>query len=80
MVKKSESGSVILILLILFLVVGSIAAFVVYKTINTGTQRVAKQSESLAVALKSEYQNPFDKNTQYENPFNDYQNPFDQLK
>lgn len=80
MSKKSEAGSVILILLILFLILGSIAAFMVYKTINTGTKKIAQQSDSLAVALKSEYENPFDKNTQYENPFNDYQNPFDNLK
>lgn len=32
------------------------------------------------VELKTEYQNPFDKSTQYENPFSEYQNPFDQLK
>ncbi len=80
MPKKSEAGNVILILLILFLILGSIATFMVYKTINTGTQKIAQQSDSLAVALKSEYENPFDKNTQYENPFNDYQNPFDNLK
>lgn len=28
------------------------------------------------VALKTEYENPFDKNTQYVNPFETYKNPF----
>lgn len=37
-------------------------------------------SEEAQVELKTEYQNPFDKSTQYENPFSEYQNPFDQLK
>lgn len=28
------------------------------------------------VSVKSEYSNPFDKNTQYVNPFETYKNPF----
>lgn len=33
-----------------------------------------------AVSLQKQYQNPFDKNSQYVNPFSSYQNPFDALK
>ena len=33
-----------------------------------------------AVSLQKQYQNPFDKNTQYINPFSTYQNPFETLK
>lgn len=32
------------------------------------------------VELQKQYQNPFDKSTQYVNPFSSYKNPFDQLK
>lgn len=32
------------------------------------------------VSLQSQYQNPFDKNTQYANPFSQYKNPFDTVK
>ena len=31
------------------------------------------------VELKSEYKNPFDKNTQYVNPFNNTKNPFNNI-
>jgi hypothetical protein len=42
---------------------------------------VAKsQPEQSNVVLKKEYQNPFDKNAQYVNPFSQYKNPFDSLK
>ncbi len=32
------------------------------------------------VSLQKQYQNPFDKNAQYLNPFSQYKNPFDALK
>lgn len=75
-----ERGSAFLFLVIIFVVVAGVAAFVVLKTITTSTEKVASQTNNLTVALKSEYENPFDKDTQYENPFNSYHNPFDELK
>lgn len=32
------------------------------------------------VSLQKQYQNPFDKDAQYINPFSQYKNPFDALK
>ncbi|MDP3973892.1 MAG: hypothetical protein Q8P92_03585 [Candidatus Daviesbacteria bacterium] len=32
------------------------------------------------VSLQNQYQNPFDKSSQYVNPFASYKNPFDALK
>ncbi len=32
------------------------------------------------VELKEEYKNPFDKKTNYTNPFSEYKNPFDTLQ
>lgn len=39
-----------------------------------------KSGKEPTVTLKEEYQNPFDKEAQYVNPFSDYKNPFDSLK
>ena len=37
-------------------------------------------SKELKVPLTEVYQNPFDQNTQYVNPFSEYKNPFDYLE
>ena len=37
-------------------------------------------SKELKVPLTEVYQNPFDQNTQYVNPFSEYKNPFDSLE
>ncbi|OGM32668.1 hypothetical protein A2803_01250 [Candidatus Woesebacteria bacterium RIFCSPHIGHO2_01_FULL_44_21] len=36
--------------------------------------------ESVSVSLSQEYNNPFDSNSQYVNPFSTYKNPFDLAK
>lgn len=38
------------------------------------------KKKTASVQLENEYQNPFDKKTQYVNPFSSYKNPFDTLK
>lgn len=38
------------------------------------------QPQQSNVSLKKDYKNPFDKDTQYVNPFSQYKNPFDSLK
>lgn len=38
------------------------------------------QPQQSNVSLKTDYKNPFDKDTQYVNPFSQYKNPFDSLK
>ncbi len=45
------------------------------KDIVTNTKK-----EVSTVAPKTEYDNPFDKDSQYVNPFSSYKNPFDNLK
>lgn len=37
-------------------------------------------SKEASAPLQTTYQNPFDKSSQYVNPFSSYQNPFDSLK
>ena len=77
---KNQAGSIMVILAIIFLAVVAGAGFFVYKTITKSTQKVSQSSQSLTVALKEEYSNPFSKDTNYSNPFSSYQNPFDNLK
>lgn len=38
------------------------------------------QKKEPTVELQKQYQNPFDKSSQYLNPFSGYKNPFDALK
>lgn len=38
------------------------------------------QKKEPTVKLQKQYQNPFDKSSQYLNPFSGYKNPFDTLK
>lgn len=61
------------------LVAAAVAAAIIYFLM---TQGVIKNPFSKAprVKLQTQYENPFDKNTQYVNPFSSYQNPFDKLK
>lgn len=46
--------------------------------VENKTPQVENQEPS--VTLKTDYQNPFDKSTQYVNPFSDYKNPFDAIE
>lgn len=66
------------VLLLLVLVVVAIAV-----GFSLGLLKNPLQKKSAAVPevqLKTEYQNPFDKDTQYTNPFSEYKNPFDSLE
>ena len=71
-------------LLLLLLVVLAVIAYVlisqgVIKTpANLPSVPGAKREAS--ISLQTQYQNPFDKDTQYVNPFAKYKNPFDSLK
>lgn len=69
----------------LIIVVGLFAAIIVIIAIALLTASLKKPLTSenktaSEIQLKTEYQNPFDKKTQYVNPFSGYKNPFDQLK
>ena len=41
---------------------------------------LSSKGKEPTVSLQKQYQNPFDKNTQYVNPFSKSKNPFDNLK
>ncbi len=80
MLKLNQKGGVFIVLVIFFVAVAGVASFVVYKSVSTSSKRISEKAEVLNVALQTNYENPFDENAQYENPFDEYQNPFDELK
>lgn len=79
MVKKHDRGfaHVALLVLILLLLAGVIAYLLVVKGLASNPFSAFQKTK---VALQSQYQNPFDKSTQYTNPFSQYKNPFDVAK
>lgn len=54
------------------------AAAVIFILLSSGVLK--KTTKEATVQLQNQYQNPFDKNAQYVNPFSGYKNPFDSLK
>lgn len=67
----------LLLILIIVLVIGGIGVGVYLVSKPQIFKSKASSAENLPkVELKSEYKNPFDKNTQYVNPFDQYKNPF----
>lgn len=79
--QKGYSALFILIAVLLLLGVGLVFTSLWSKkyTLPFSSQTKETTNES-TVTLKTDYQNPFDKNTQYVNPFSEYKNPFDSLK
>jgi len=77
-VENQKGIAHILLLIVILLAVGA----VVYFLFSQGIIKNPFQNLRLpgqggpSVSLKSEYENPFDKNTQYVNPFEGYKNPF----
>ncbi len=61
---------------LLLLVVGAIFALVYLKIIKNPINNLSLLQKGPRVAIKTEYKNPFDKKTQYVNPFETYKNPF----
>ncbi|OGE64404.1 hypothetical protein A3J13_01020 [Candidatus Daviesbacteria bacterium RIFCSPLOWO2_02_FULL_36_8] len=61
-------------LILVILVVG--AGFLVYKGIIKLPVSIPFLQNQPKVELKTEYKNPFKKETQYVNPFQTYKNPF----
>lgn len=49
----------------------------IIKKVQTDQVKIAKETE---IALEADYTNPFDKKSQYVNPFDQTKNPFDDLK
>lgn len=78
----SQRGAVHLIplLLILAAIVVVILLLVSQGAVKIPLPESIRLFRRPAVGLKTEYKNPFEKDTQYVNPFSEYKNPFDNLK
>lgn len=67
----------LLIPLLLLLVVGAGAFFLIrFGVIKNPLSRLPLSQQQPTVSVKSDYKNPFKKETQYINPFETYKNPF----
>ncbi len=76
--QSKESGSIVLVVVILVLVVLGVGTYLV----SSGKLALPglKKSSEAKITLQIEVKNPFDKNAQYVNPFSGYKNPFDTAK
>ena len=65
---------------ILIVVLAIITALVLVKNKKNPSGETTQQAFKVQVPVKVEYGNPYDKKTQYVNPFSSYKNPLDFLK
>jgi len=65
---------------IIIVVLVIITTLVLVKNKKSPSEETAQQAFKVQVPVKVEYKNPFDKKTQYVNPFSSYKNPLDFLK
>lgn len=79
----NQKGVIVLAAPLLFLLIAAVIIFVLISQglIKNPLKSIALpgQSKEPTVSLQKQYQNPFDKSTQYVNPFSSYKNPFDSL-
>ena len=71
-----KKGVVHLLPVIIIVVIVAAAWLVVAKFILKGKLPFFDKKEPTKVELKTEYQNPFNKKTQFVNPFDQTKNPF----
>lgn len=68
---------IILVVLLLLIAIGvAFLALVYFRVIKNPFRNSPLFQKELKVDLKTKYQNPFSKETQYINPFETYKNPF----
>ena len=79
-VSQRGVAPLFIILVVLILVAVALGAFVMTGVVSVPGLSKKTTEEASTVSLKEEYQNPFDEKTQYKNPFDSYQNPFDTLQ
>lgn len=71
---NNQRGVIHLALPLLLLLAAAIAALIYFGIIQNPFKALFQKG--LKVSPKTEYQNPFKKETQYVNPFETYKNPF----
>lgn len=70
------------IVLVVFVVVVIVMTTLSRKSSSTADVPKAQQisGEISDIALNEAYENPFDRDTQYSNPFNEFKSPFESLR
>lgn len=63
-------------LILLLVIVVSLFTLVYFRIVKNPLQNVPLLQKGPKVSIKTEYKNPFKKETQYVNPFETYKNPF----
>ncbi len=81
----NQKGVIALVAPFLLLLIIAAAVFLliyigVIKNPAPSIIKITPKGKEPTVSLQTQYQNPFDKNAQYTNPFAGYKNPFDSLK
>lgn len=71
---NNQKGVIHLVLPLLLLLVAAVAALIYFGVISNPFKNLFQKGPK--VSVKSEYANPFKKETQYVNPFETYKNPF----
>lgn len=80
----NQKGIAHLLLPVVVLLIIGVAAYflinlgIINNPLPQSLQQLTKQEPT--VALKNDYKNPFEKETQYVNPFDQYKSPFHNLK
>ncbi len=82
--KKTIIAVVAVLVFVVLLAIIGLYVTRVYKKPGATTSdlipQLLKSSEVSKINLKTEYQNPFDKDTQYVNPFSEFKSPFQSLQ
>ncbi|MEK7617393.1 MAG: hypothetical protein AAB414_05065 [Patescibacteria group bacterium] len=73
---KDQKGVIHLALPLVLLLIAAAVALIYFGVIQNPLKNLRIGSSVPKVDLKKEYKNPFDKETQYVNPFETYKNPF----
>jgi len=61
-------------IILLVVIVVAVVGVILFYVPSSPLQKIVQRQSS--VEIKTTYKNPFDKNTQYMNPFEKYKNPF----
>lgn len=73
---KIKNGFAHVLLLVIML---AATALLLYFLVSSGKLNIPGLTKKPNVELKTEYKNPFDRETQYVNPFQEYKNPFNNI-
>ena len=73
---KEQKGVIHLALPLLLLLIAAVAALIYFGVIQNPLKNLKLGQAGPKVDLKTDYKNPFKKETQYVNPFETYKNPF----